>query len=60
MAGSSAALYILPQAERNYKLQVILAKLVNNNQDVLAIEVSKVNTQSGTFDCGIKWHCIFC
>jgi len=24
--------------------QVILAKLVNNNQDVLAIEVSKVNT----------------
>jgi len=23
------------------------------NQDVLIIEVSKVNTQSGTFDCGL-------
>ena len=31
--------------------QIILAKLLYTNQDLLTVEVSKVNTQSGTFDC---------
>ena len=33
--------------------KVILAKLVCTSQDLLTIEVSKVNTQSGVFDCGV-------
>ena len=33
--------------------KVILAKLVCTSQDLLTIEASKVNTQSGTSDCGV-------
>ena len=34
-------------------MQVILAKLVNSKNDYFTIEARKVNTQSGTKDCGL-------